>query len=52
MPVDTAGFALKPTGFFDRNPGLDVPPVASEAHGAAAACESGGEAGEAGACCH
>jgi primary-amine oxidase len=32
MPVDSAGFTLKPTGFFDRNPGLDVPPVASEAH--------------------
>jgi len=26
MPVVTIGFMLKPTGFFDRNPGLDVPP--------------------------
>ena len=26
MPVATIGFALKPVGFFDRNPGLDVPP--------------------------
>jgi len=25
MPVDYAGFTLKPYGFFDRNPGLDVP---------------------------
>ncbi|NRQ37060.1 primary-amine oxidase [Nonomuraea sp. NN258] len=25
MPVDTTGFTLKPTGFFDRNPALDVP---------------------------
>lgn len=25
MPVDTAGFAIKPHGFFDRNPTLDVP---------------------------
>ena len=25
MPVATIGFMLKPTGFFDRNPGLDVP---------------------------
>ncbi len=26
MPVQRAGFSLKPWGFFDRNPGLDVPP--------------------------
>ncbi len=26
MPVDTVSFWLKPTGFFDRNPSLDVPP--------------------------
>ncbi|MDQ4111754.1 MAG: primary-amine oxidase [Actinomycetota bacterium] len=25
MPVDVAGFTLKPDGFFDRNPTLDVP---------------------------
>jgi primary-amine oxidase len=25
MPVDRCGFALKPVGFFDRNPTLDVP---------------------------
>jgi primary-amine oxidase len=25
MPVDTAGFVLKPHGFFDRNPTLDLP---------------------------
>ena len=30
MPVQQAGFSLKPWGFFDRNPALDVPaPVAS-----------------------
>ncbi len=28
MPVDYAGFTLKPVGFFDRNPTLDVPPSA------------------------
>jgi primary-amine oxidase len=27
MPVAKIGFALKPWGFFDRNPGLDVPPT-------------------------
>jgi primary-amine oxidase len=26
MPVATAGFMLKPVGFFDRNPAMDVPP--------------------------
>jgi primary-amine oxidase len=25
MPVDSCGFTLKPSGFFDRNPTLDVP---------------------------
>jgi primary-amine oxidase len=29
MPVDTCGFALRPYGFFDRNPTLDVPASAS-----------------------
>ncbi|HEY3467352.1 MAG TPA: primary-amine oxidase [Amycolatopsis sp.] len=29
MPVDYAGFTLKPVGFFDRNPTLDVPPSAN-----------------------
>ena len=27
MPVEYAGFTLMPTGFFDRNPSLDVPPT-------------------------
>jgi primary-amine oxidase len=27
MPVDYTGFKLKPIGFFDRNPTLDVPPT-------------------------
>jgi primary-amine oxidase len=26
MPVASCGFTLKPTGFFGRNPTLDVPP--------------------------
>ncbi|MFI1918250.1 primary-amine oxidase [Nocardia sp. NPDC020380] len=29
MPVDYTGFVLKPVGFFDRNPTLDVPPTTS-----------------------
>lgn len=28
MPVSYAGFTLKPAGFFDGNPALDVPPAA------------------------
>ena len=30
MPVAYTGFSLKPSGFFDRNPALDIPP--SEGH--------------------
>ena len=30
MPVDYTGFTLKPVGFFDRNPALDVPPTVSK----------------------
>ena len=32
MPVDTVSFWLKPFGFFDRNPTLDVPPSAASCH--------------------
>src|SRR5690606_22602969 len=45
MPVDYTGFKLKPVGFFDRNPALNVPPNAS-AHCQSRSTElSGG-------CCH
>jgi primary-amine oxidase len=27
MPADIVSFWLKPFGFFDRNPALDVPPA-------------------------
>jgi primary-amine oxidase len=30
MPVDHAGFTLKPSGFFDRNPTLDVPDFSAD----------------------
>jgi primary-amine oxidase len=32
MPVDTVSFWLKPFGFFDRNPALDVPPTDGARH--------------------
>ena len=32
MPVDTVSFWLKPFGFFDRNPALDVPPSPHQHH--------------------
>jgi primary-amine oxidase len=32
MPVTTISFKLRPSGFFDRNPGLDVPPPAHADH--------------------
>jgi primary-amine oxidase len=30
MPVSYTGFTLKPDGFFDANPAMDVPPVAAK----------------------
>lgn len=32
MPVDYAGFKLKPVSFFDRNPALNVPPSPKKSH--------------------
>jgi primary-amine oxidase len=32
MPVEYTGFTLVPSGFFDRNPALDVPPSAAADH--------------------
>jgi primary-amine oxidase len=32
MPVDVVSFELKPVGFFDRNPALDVPPAPGHCH--------------------
>ena len=33
MPVSRVGFHLKPSGFFDGNPALDVPPSVPACHG-------------------
>jgi primary-amine oxidase len=48
MPVDTVGFKLRPEGFFDRSPVLDVPANVN----AASACHSGGssDGSNAGSC--
>lgn len=32
MPVVNMGFTLRPSGFFDRNPALDVPPSGGHCH--------------------
>jgi primary-amine oxidase len=51
MPVASIGFALRPVGFFDRNPALDVPPPVKTGchdtapHGAPGACCASGHAG-------
>jgi len=33
MPADVVSFQLKPAGFFDRNPALDLPRTARAHHG-------------------
>ena len=38
MPVDTCGFVLRPHGFFDRNPTLDVP---ASSTGSTGSCSAG-----------
>ena len=39
MPVDRSGFRLRPLGFCDRNPALDLPDLAGCAHCPPGACE-------------
>lgn len=46
MPVDTVGFKIRPEGFFDRSPVLDVPEPAK--HGCCATKESDGCCGSQG----
>ena len=42
MPADTISFWLKPFGFFDRNPSLDVAP-SLKATAEGGACHTGAE---------
>ena len=46
MPVDTVSFWLKPFGFFDRNPSLDVPPQPGHGGHSVAAGGHGDAVGE------
>ena len=41
MPVDTVNFWLKPVGFFDRNPSIDVAPTPPKACHTSSNCEEG-----------
>ena len=43
MPVDTVGFKLRPEGFFDRSPVLDVPASSSGSSSCHSPAESSGE---------
>lgn len=48
MPVDHVGFRLRPEGFFDRSPVLDVPePRKGHCHTGS----TGSTGGEGGSCC-
>lgn len=51
MPVDQVGFRLRPEGFFDRSPVLDVPePMKGSGGSHCCSSESGPESGS-GSCC-
>jgi primary-amine oxidase len=53
MPVDYARFTLKPHGFFERNPALNVPPSESHCHAPAATSSAAtADGGDSGACHH
>jgi len=52
MPVDTVSFWLKPFGFFDRNPALDVPPQPGHGSAVGSAGGPGQPAADHGQSCH
>jgi primary-amine oxidase len=49
MPCEVIGFTLKPSGFFSRNPGVDLPPETNQA--SRECCDKPTVATEAGGCC-
>ncbi|UZF54733.1 primary-amine oxidase [Gordonia polyisoprenivorans] len=51
MPVDYTGFTLKPVGFFDRNPTLDVP-ASSAACNTSSSCDTSDSAATDDSPCH
>jgi len=50
--VDTVSFWLKPFGFFDRNPALDVPPQPGHGSAVGSAGGPGQPAADHGQSCH
>ena len=51
MPVDYTGFTLKPVGFFDRNPTLDIP-ASSAACDTSSSCDTSDSAATDDSPCH
>ena len=53
MPVGRTGFTLKPTGFFDRNPTLDVPAIIARLEASQRSEDAACSTSKSGACgCH
>jgi len=53
MPVTSIGFMLRPSGFFDKSPALDVPrPVSTHCAAERSPATTNGSTGTNGTACH